>query len=120
MAKPSSGDADGPAVDFAVLRDATGGDRDLMQELSALYVGDADLQLRALDDALENNEMDRIRRIGHALRGSSASVGAVVAARIFGELEDAARAGQADRIREAIDRGAAEFVRVRRSLADLR
>lgn len=107
-------------VDFEILREATGGDRDLMQELAELYVNDADLQLRALDDAAKNREMDRIRRIGHALCGASLSIGAQEAGDIFRELEYAARDGDAARVRMAIDRGAEEFIRVRKLLADLR
>jgi len=120
MAKPSGEDAVGPAIELAVLRDATGGDRDLMQELAELYVSDADLQLRALGDALRNNEMDRIKRIGHTLAGASASIGATAATEMFRGLEEAAKAGDTDRIRELNERLALEFVRVKRALADLR
>lgn len=115
----SSNAGDAAALDLGVLEEATGGDRDLMQELARLYVSDADLQLRALEDALQNRELDRIRRIGHALCGSSATIGAPHAAEIFRELEDAARAADADRIRSAIERGAAEFARVRARLSEL-
>jgi HPt (histidine-containing phosphotransfer) domain-containing protein len=120
MSKPSGEDAVGPAIDLQVLRDATGGDRDLMQELAELYVSDADLQLRALTDALDNNELDRIKRIGHTLSGASASVGAATAAGVFRDLEAAAKAGETDRIRGLIERSTSEFARVRRALADLR
>ncbi len=108
------------AVDPEVLREATAGDRDLMQELARIYVNNADLQIRALDDALANRELDRLRRIGHSLFGSSASVGAKAAAEIFRELEAAAAAGDTEKLRNAIDLGAAEFVRVRAALKDLR
>ena len=115
----SSDAGDAGALDLGILEEATGGDRDLMEELARLYINDADLQLRALEDALQNKELDRLRRIGHALCGSSATVGAPVAAAIFRELEQAARAGDQDRIRSAIRRGTAEFARVRVALADL-
>mgnify|MGYP001824806432 CR=1 FL=1 len=117
MTSPDAGEPG--AIDLEILQEATGGDRDLMQELARLYVTDADLQLRALDDALQNQELDRLRRIGHALCGSSAQVGAPVAAEIFRELEHAAKAGDQARIRSAIERGTAEFERVRVALADL-
>jgi len=117
----SSHDADArDAVDLGILRDATAGERDLMQELAELYVNDADLQLRALTDALESQETDRIRRIGHALKGASVSIGARPASAIFAELESAAAAGDLERIAKAIDRGRREFARVRRALGDLR
>ena len=115
----SSDAGDAGALDLGILKEATGGDRDLMQELARLYITDADLQLRALEDALQNRELDRLRRIGHALCGSSAQVGAPVAAGIFRELEEAARVGDQERIESALRRGTAEFARVRAALADL-
>ncbi len=116
----SSDAGDAGAVDLGVLEEATGGDRDLMQELAQIYVADTDLQVRALDDALHHKEFDRLHRIGHALCGSSATIGATAAAEIFRELEKAARAGDRDRLRSAIERGTVEFARVREALADLR
>jgi HPt (histidine-containing phosphotransfer) domain-containing protein len=116
----SSDAGDAGALDLGILEEATGGDLDLMQDLAVLYVNDADLQLRALDDALQNKELDRLNKLGHALCGSSAQVGASVAAEIFRELEEAARDGDQDRIRSAIRRGRAEFARVRAAFAALR
>lgn len=120
MTQPSRPPPAPDAVDLNVLRDATGGDRDLMQELAELYLNDSDLQLRALDDAIENKEMDRIRRIAQALIAASEAVGAATAAGIFRELEASAQAGDAASVREAIDRGIGEFARVKQCLADFR
>jgi two-component system, sensor histidine kinase and response regulator len=119
MGEGSSKDAK-PAVDLGVLREATGGDRDLMEELAELYVSDADLQIRALDDAMDNRDMDRIRRIGRTLRAASESVGAAAAAEAFARLEAGARAGSLEAVREATEAVRDEFVRVKRVLADLR
>ena len=107
-------------VDLQVLRDATAGDRDLMQELAELYIGDTDLQLRALDDAREGKEADRLKRIGRSLTDASAGVGAGKASRIFARLEAAAAAGDLQGVKAAIDEGRQEFVRVRKALVDLR
>jgi HPt (histidine-containing phosphotransfer) domain-containing protein len=120
MAKATGNDPSRTPVDMAVLRQATSGDRDLMEELAELYLNDADLQLRALDDALENKEYDRIRRIGHSLKGSSSSIGAGTAAEAFKSLEEAGRAQDETAIRAAIARGTAEFERVKKALAELR
>ncbi len=109
-----------PAVDLEVLREATVGDRDLMQELAELYLSDTDLQLRALDDALSNREHDRIHRIAHGLEDASLAVGASPAAAIFAEIDAAVRAGDLDLATAARDRARQEFERVRRSLGDLR
>ena len=120
MTKASRKEPERDAVDPEVLEEATAGDRDLVQHLAELYVNDTDLQLRALDDALENKEADRIARIGHALKGSSLSMGAGPMAAISEELELAAKAGDLDRASHAIRAAQVEFVRVRRALADHR
>ena len=120
MTNPSGEDPQAPAVDLGILREATGGDRDLMQELAELYMGDADLQIRALGDALQNNELDRLRRIGHTLKGASASIGATPAAALFEELEIASKAGETETIKRIIEAVTREFERVRVALADLR
>ena len=120
MTKAKGDQPDPGAVDLGVLREATVGDRDLMQHLAEIYVTDADLQLRALDDALENKDSDRIKRIGHALRGSSLQVGANTMAAISEELEKMGKAGSLDGAPDAIARARAEFARVRQALADLR
>ncbi len=117
----ASRDEPGPeAVDLTVLREATMGDRDLMQHLAEIYTTDSDLQLRALEDALENKESDRIARIGHALMGSSLQVGANEMARISEQLETMGKKNELGDAADAIRRGRAEFIRVRKALADLR
>jgi HPt (histidine-containing phosphotransfer) domain-containing protein len=108
------------AVDLEILRGATVGDRDIMQELASLYLSDTDLQLRALGDALQNKEADRLKRIGASLTTASQGIGAEPAAAIFHELEEAAKAGDFDRVARAIEEGRAEFARVQKALADLR
>jgi hypothetical protein len=108
------------AVDLEVLRTATGGDRDLMQELAELYLGNTELMLRGLGDALENKEVDRLRRIGRDLRDASEGVGAGPSYRIFARLEKAAAAGDFDDIRALMLEGRREFDRVQKALGDLR
>jgi HPt (histidine-containing phosphotransfer) domain-containing protein len=120
MGKTTSSEPLERQVDLEVLRTATSGDRDLMQELAALYVGDCDLKVRALDDALANGELDRIRQIGHALKGASQSVGALPAAEVFARLEEAGRRGDRPTILEAIEASRSAFDQVRRALAELR
>ena len=120
MTKASRDEPNEDPVDLEVLREATVGDRDLMQQLAELYTNDADLQLRALDDALENKEHDRIKRIGHALLGASLQVGANRMAAISGELEIMGKTENLEHAPEAIRRARAEFERVRKALADLR
>jgi HPt (histidine-containing phosphotransfer) domain-containing protein len=117
-ARPAAGPLDD--LNLQVLEDATGGDRDLMRELAALYLSDADLQLRAIDDAIQSKDLERVRRISHNLLIASESIGANAAAEAFRVLEDAARSVQMDAVRDAMGRGQQEFERVKRRVADLR
>ena len=107
-------------LDFNVLEEATGGDRDLMRELAGLYLSDADLQIRAIEDAVTTRDLERVRRIAHNLVIASESVGAQGAAEAFRALEDTARDGRADAVETAVARGHDEFERVKRSVAELR
>lgn len=120
MAAKPDADAGEAAVDLEVLRNATDGDRDLMQELAQLYMNDADLQLRAIEDAISNKDMDRLRRIGSSLWQSSESIGAHEAAALFKEMEIAARAADLATLREVARKAWPVFERVRSALADLR
>lgn len=108
------------AVDLEVLREATAGDRDLMQELASLYLSDTDLQLRALGDAVQNKEGDRLKRIASSMIAASEGIGAERSVAIFEALESAAKAGDFESVAKAIEEGRAEFVRVQKALADLR
>lgn len=107
-------------LDFSVLEEATGGDRDLMRELAALYLSDADLQIRAIEDAVSSRDLERVRRISHNLVIASESVGAQGAAEAFRLLEESARDGQAPAVEAAVARGHSEFDRVKKSVAELR
>jgi HPt (histidine-containing phosphotransfer) domain-containing protein len=107
-------------LDFNVLEEATGGDRDLMRELAALYLSDADLQIRAIEDAVTSRDLERVRRIAHNLVIASESVGAQGAADAFRALEDSAREGPSAAVATAVARGQDEFERVKRSVAELR
>jgi HPt (histidine-containing phosphotransfer) domain-containing protein len=107
-------------LDFNVLEEATGGDRDLMRELAALYLSDADLQIRAIEDAVTSRDLERVRRIAHNLVIASESVGAQAAAEAFRALEESAKDGQGAAVPGAVLRSQEEFERVKRSIAELR
>lgn len=99
------------------FEDATGGDTELMQELAGLYLEDADAQLPSLVEAATQRDMERLSRVAHGLKGSSASIGADRAANAFRLLEEMGRAGAADGIEDAIDRAREAYTIVRERLA---
>jgi HPt (histidine-containing phosphotransfer) domain-containing protein len=109
-----------PGLNLQVLEEATGGDRDLMRELAALYLSDADLQIRAIEDALQCKDVERVRRISHNIVIASEGIGAVAAGDAFRRLEETVATGSAEQLEAAFETARDEFDRVRRSMAELR
>lgn len=82
-----------PVLDHDQLAASAGGDVELVRELALLYTTDAEAQLLSLGRAVLGQCLDDIASYAHALKGSSAAVGAKECAECFGRLEAAARGG---------------------------
>ena len=54
-----------------------GGDRELLAEISRLFVDDAPIHLKRIRDALDAGDADSLRRASHALKGAAANFEAV-------------------------------------------
>jgi PAS domain S-box-containing protein len=103
----------GPMLDASIidgLRELADGDDAFLRDLIGQYRSDSDSRLEELERAATAGEVAAIHRLAHALRGSSANVGAieVTAACRAVELSDAADARDylepLARIREAYER----------------
>jgi HPt (histidine-containing phosphotransfer) domain-containing protein len=73
-----------------------GGDRELLAEISRLFVDDAPVHLERIRRALDARDGDALRRAAHGLKGAAANFdadGVVAAART---LEEIGRADQFD------------------------
>ncbi len=89
---PAAGET-GPDVSDQVLA-RVGGDRELLAEISRLFVDDAPRHLEQIRRALDARDGELLRRAAHGLKGAAANFDAdrvVTAAR---ELEDIGRSGQ--------------------------
>ena len=78
----------GAAVSLAVLA-RVGGDRELLAEISRLFVDDAPQHLERIRHALDTHDGDALRRAAHGLKGAAANFdaeGVVSAARTLEEL----------------------------------
>jgi len=64
------------------------GDVDLLRELVALYIDDYPAQLQKLLDAVAADDMERIHRIAHKLKGTAWSFAAESAAEAARRLEE--------------------------------
>jgi HPt (histidine-containing phosphotransfer) domain-containing protein len=71
-----------------------GGDRELLAEISRLFVDDAPRHLQSIREALDTHNGESLRRAAHGLKGAAANFeaeGVVSAARV---LEEIGRTGE--------------------------
>jgi HPt (histidine-containing phosphotransfer) domain-containing protein len=83
---------DAPLSDLVLAR--VGGDRQLLVEISRLFVDDAPRHLGRIRQAIDDGDAESLRRAAHALKGAAANFeadGVVSAAR---SLEDLGRSGR--------------------------
>ena len=99
---------------LTILREL--GDQELLAELAELYLEQAPAQLEALGEAIEGSDAASVGRVAHALKGSSANMGASGMVTICAGLEDAGRSGELERALVLLERLEAEFGRVRPAL----
>jgi signal transduction histidine kinase/CheY-like chemotaxis protein len=70
---------------------------DAIRKIVEAFVADAPIQLADIRRAVESGDADRVNRAAHKLKGATANVGAPRAARVAGELEQAATNGRTGR-----------------------
>jgi two-component system sensor histidine kinase/response regulator len=92
---PAAGaDVDAPSGLSDEVHTRVGGDRALLAEISRLFVDDAPTYLNRIREAMDEQDLDALRRAAHALKGAAANFdarGVVAAARA---IEDIGRTGQ--------------------------
>ena len=101
------------------LRLMAGDDRELMQELIELYAGHAEIEWPMLLGAVREGAMEQIRALAHALKGSSLTIGAEVAARALQQVEESARGRSLDSLREAVEQARGAYVSACRQMRAL-
>jgi HPt (histidine-containing phosphotransfer) domain-containing protein len=115
-AEPAVTRSDGP-VDFEVLQELLSVTRpDFIRELLVLFLHDAAVALTDLRIAWREDDLDGWRSVGHKLRSSCATVGAVAMVEVCSQMEalpagELARGGEA--LLDALD---AEFRTVQETL----
>jgi HPt (histidine-containing phosphotransfer) domain-containing protein len=76
----------------AALR-RTGGDRQLLKQVIALYRADAPVTVRKIAKAVADRNTEALRIAAHTLKGSAATVGGAAAKQMAAVLEDLGKAG---------------------------
>jgi PAS domain S-box-containing protein len=103
------------AVFLADLEEVIG-DASMLAEVIGMYLTDSPSHLDAIVDALAQADPAALTRAAHALKGSSASVGAAPLSSLCGKMEQLGRAGTLEDSAEPLRRLQTEFHRVRRAL----
>jgi len=101
-----------PVLDRTMLDEVTGGDKELLEELTTLYLDDVEGQFAELANAVQAGEFERIAAIAHGLKGASASMGATQIAHFFKVLEEGGRSGQDAGLADALHGAREAFARV--------
>jgi ligand-binding sensor domain-containing protein/signal transduction histidine kinase/CheY-like chemotaxis protein/HPt (histidine-containing phosphotransfer) domain-containing protein len=87
-----------PPVDWERLMGVSDGDEDFARDLVQLFIESGDAALRDIAAALERGDLATVGRVAHSLKGSSANIFAQPASAAAAKLEEAARAGNTDKL----------------------
>jgi signal transduction histidine kinase/DNA-binding response OmpR family regulator/HPt (histidine-containing phosphotransfer) domain-containing protein len=109
-----------PVLDPSVISSLRelGGDDDpgLFSELVGMFLSDTPERLRALSEALDHNDPGALERAAHALKSSSANLGALGLSVLFRDIEAAGRAKDLSKAAPLVARTQPEFQRVEAAL----
>ena len=92
------------------------GDPDIIAEVGGLFVEHSPEKIRAILQAVENNDAKGLQVAAHSLKSSSAYVGAMRLSDMSKELEMMGRSNVMDGAKEKAERLSAEYTRVRTAL----
>jgi len=102
---------------IASLRELGGqDDPDLFAELVNLFLADTPERLRSLSEAMERHDPTALERAAHALKSSSANLGALELSGLFRDIEAAGREKDLRRAGPLVARTQPEFERVEAAL----
>jgi len=99
-------------VEVSRLKMITAGDQDLERELIGEYIVDIEGRLAKLEQALQFENTEPVRREAHSIRSSSVNIGVKGIEVIAGELERAADKGETISVAHIFMRLMSEFKRV--------
>ena len=106
-------------IDYERIEDATGGDREFLEELVDIFLTDADERVEELKDALSKGEADAFSRTAHKLKGSSANMGAVRLTDIARDMESLGKTESLSGAHELMQPLQEELVLVRQTLQEM-
>ncbi len=106
-------------IDYERIEDATGGDREFLEELVEIFLTDASERVEELKDALSRGEAETFSRTAHKLKGSSANMGAVRLTDIARDMENLGKTSSLNGAEALMEPLQEELVRVRETLQQM-
>jgi HPt (histidine-containing phosphotransfer) domain-containing protein len=97
MTEPHGSEIPDDVLDYPGLLSRLNGDESFARELLTLFLSDVPPKLNDLRRAIESSDTERVERLAHSLKGTSATVKAKRCEWVAFELELAAKAGAAQR-----------------------
>ena len=114
---------DAPILDSAVvdsLRELGGeDDPGLLLELVGLFLAEAPTYVEDILAGVEGDDLDRVRRASHALKSSSANMGAASLSTLARSIESSAKAADLDLLRDDTSALGGVYRRTVEALEDL-
>lgn len=107
-----AGPTSAPPADSAYAREWVGGDRDLLMELTAIFLADHPERIAELSRAIAAGDAAAIQQTAHTIKGSVAGFGAHRARSLAERLEGLGRAKQLADAPAVFSELASELVRV--------
>jgi two-component system, sensor histidine kinase and response regulator len=92
------------AIDVSELLERIDGDRSLLAELVDLFRADSPIKVRAVHDAIESRNAERLRGESHALKGALVNLSATRASALAAELEAIGKSGNLAQAQATLDR----------------
>jgi len=99
--------------DRSALLERVGGDKDLLNEIIAMFIEDIPVQLEELKQGIRENDAAVIRGQGHKIKGASATVGAEAMRQAAYEIELAGTHGKLDSVSGLVANLEQEFERLK-------
>ena len=100
----SNADSPQPAFDLSKVLSNLGDDRELLDQLAALYLEDEAAMRARLTEAEADNDLAAMHTATHAIKGAVANFSADTAIRAANQVEALCRAGNLDALPEALER----------------
>ena len=113
--RPAAPPEDDP-INMSRLLDFTGGDRDNLRELVALYLSQTGEQLAQIKAAVQAGEVQEVRRLAHSCAGASATCGIRRLVVLLRELEREGFEGKLTSAPQLSQQADEEFERIRHFL----